>query len=258
MLLFPWRPPNEIMVNDRFIWCRNCGAIHRVTPSDRAPVYAVRDGAAVEEAANDWRDFMAHHNGHRLEPMTATGADYYPDGFAGDPMSVRYLEVSNGSETLLLRRSRSSIEKPFCYVPVEGRLMESGACLGIQEEAIRKEMKVHFVWAPATPFDDNEIANFIGVFKELVCELDPARVHPGEYSCTDDRVAYCELDAATIDALIDRCFSRFQPNQLVSLRRFVETHRQCDNVMAVVKRRAVMIAKRTNHAPLQTDAFYRS
>jgi hypothetical protein len=98
------------MGNDRYIWCRNCGAVYHVTPFDRAPMYALNDGEVVEMRANDWREFMARHSGHRLESMVSTGSDYYPNGSAVDPMNVRYLEVSNGTDTLLLRRTRTSIE----------------------------------------------------------------------------------------------------------------------------------------------------
>ncbi|MBZ5599839.1 MAG: hypothetical protein LAN83_16120, partial [Acidobacteriia bacterium] len=47
--------------------------------------------------------------------LKATCDDYFPSGKAFDPMSEGYIEVSNGAETLLLRRSRSTIEEPFRY-----------------------------------------------------------------------------------------------------------------------------------------------
>jgi hypothetical protein len=236
------------MADDRYIWCRNCGAIHHVTPFDRAPVYAPNGGEAAETTANDWRDFMARHDGHRLEPMAATGSDYYPSGSAGDPMSVRYLEVSNGSDTLLLRRSRTSISEPFHYVIVDGCLIESGANLDIQNEAIAKEMKRHFPWAPSAPLDDEKIARFVDLFREVVSELDPDRARETEYSPLDDNVSYCELDDATVAALLGKCCDHFEPSERELLRRFIETHRRADDVMAVIKRRAVMVEKRSEHS----------
>jgi len=32
------------MDNGRYIWCRNCGAIHHVTAFDRYPIYALEGG----------------------------------------------------------------------------------------------------------------------------------------------------------------------------------------------------------------------
>jgi hypothetical protein len=232
------------MDNDRYIWCRNCDAIHRVSRFDRAPLYNFTDGEVQEAVANDWCDFMARHAGHKLEPMMATGNDYYPDGSAIDPMSVRYVEVSNGNDTLLLCRSRASIEDPFRYKVVDGRLIQSGVSLDVQEDAIRKEMKLHFSWAPSAPLRDDKIAHFVGLFREVVRAIDPDRARESAYSYTDDNVTYCELDPATIDTLMTKCSCHFRPIELESLRRFVETHRQGDDVMALVKRRAVMVEQR--------------
>jgi hypothetical protein len=145
------------MDNDRYIWCRNCGAIHHINAFDRSPVYTVTAGEAHETAADDWRDFMARHAGHRLEPLKSTGDRFLAKGSAFDPMNISYLQVSNGEQTLLLKRSRSSIEKPFAYEIVKGNLVESEPSLEVQEDAIRKEMKLHFSWAPAAPLSDDQI-----------------------------------------------------------------------------------------------------
>ena len=144
------------MDNGRYIWCRNCGAIHHVTAFDRYPIYALAGGETQALPANDWRDFMARHAGHRLEAMTATGNDYLPSGSAFDPMGIAYLEVSNGAETLLLRRSRKRIDEALNYEIVNGRLVQTEMSLEVQEEAI-KEMKLHFCWSPAEPLADEKI-----------------------------------------------------------------------------------------------------
>jgi hypothetical protein len=123
------------MDNDRYIWCRTCGAIHHATPFDRAPIYAFTGGEVQEIPANEGRDFMRRHAGHRLEPMRETGNDHYANGLAFDPMSVRYIEVSNGKDILLLRRSRSSIEEPLGYEIVNGQLIQTGVTLEVQDRA---------------------------------------------------------------------------------------------------------------------------
>ncbi len=187
---------------------------------------------------------MARHAGHKLEPMTATGNSYYPNGSAIDPMNARYIEISNGNEILLLRSSRSSIENPFSYEVVNGRLIQSGVSLEVQEDAIRKEMKLHFSSAPSAALKDDKIAHFLTVFREVVSEIDPDSAREKGYSYTDDNVTYCELDIPTIDALMARCSRFFLPIELATLRRFVETHRQGDDVMALVKRRAVTVEQR--------------
>lgn len=229
------------MANGKYIWCRNCGAIHHVSSFDRSPVYQFDSGEAHEIPANDWRDFMAQHAGHNLEPLTATGNDYFPGGSSADPMSAAYIEASNGNETLLLRRSRRSIEEPVRYEISKERVVEKDVSLEIQEKEIRKEMKLHFSWAPAAPLEDEKIDLFVGLLREMVSELDPQSTLASEYSYSDDNVSYCRLDPSIVDALMTRCTGYFLPLELASIRRFVETHREACDVMALIKRRAVSI-----------------
>ena len=245
------------MPDDRYIWCRNCGAIHHVTPFDRAPRYQIAAGEIVAAAANDWREFIDLHSGHRLEPMLATHRDYYPGGSAVDPMAVRYVEITNGSDTLLVRRSRMSIDEPFQYSVANGRLTEQGASLEIQDREIRGEMKLHFSWAPAAPLDDAKIERFLEAFREIVQSLDPDAIRKNEYAGPDERVAYCQLDDATIAALMEKCGSCFEADELDALRRFVHNHRQADDVMALLKRRVLTIEKSSGPAADQTAAPHR-
>ena len=232
------------MDNGRYIWCRNCGAIHHVTAFDRYPIYALEGGEAQALPANDWRDFMARHAGHRLEAMTATGNDYLPSGSAFDPMAIAYLEVSNGAETLLLRRNRKRIDEALNYEIVNGRLVQTEMSLEVQEEAIRKEMKLHFCWSPAAPLEDEKINYFVSLFREIVNHIDPASAHPSQCSDVDENLSYCQLNSAIVETLIASCEGYFLPVELASLRRFVENHSDSGNVMALVKRRVVIVEQR--------------
>jgi hypothetical protein len=198
------------MDNGRYIWCRKCGAIHHVTPFDRYPIYAFNNGEAQELPANDWREFMARHGGHKLEPLTSTGNNYFPHGSGYDPMSVAYVQVGNGEETFLLRRSRSSIERPFKYEIVHGRLLQAEPSLEIQADAISKEMKLHFSWPPAAPLNDDQISSFIAFFRESVRAVDPRSTGASEDSETDENVSYCELSSDVVDDLIGRCRRHFR------------------------------------------------
>jgi hypothetical protein len=156
-------------------------------------------------------------------------------------MSVGYVEVSNGEDTFLLRRSRSSIEEPSGNEVVNGRLAQSEPSLEIQADVIRKEMKLHFSWAPAAPLTDEEIALFLELCREVVGRIDPHAVRASEYSCDDDNVGYCKPDSAAVDELMARCSDYFLPTQLEALRRFVDSHSEDSAVMALVRRRVVTI-----------------
>ena len=232
------------MDNHRYIWCRNCGAIHHVSAFDRAPVYTVAGGEVQETAADDWRDFMARHAGHRLEPLKSTGSSFFAKGSAFDPMSIAYVQVSNGEETMLLKRSRSSVERPFAYEIVGGKLVESEPSPEIQDDAIRKEMKLHFSWAPAVPLTEDQIEIFVALFRETVQRVDPAALSVNEYSDTDEYTGYCPLPSDLIDKLMEKCREHFPLSQIAALRRFIESHRDGCGVMRLVKRTVVAIEPR--------------
>lgn len=232
------------MVDRKYIWCRNCEAIHHVSSFDRAPVYQIISGEVHETAANDWRDFMARHAGHKLEALTATRNDYFPDGSVADPMSPAYIEASNGNETLLLRRTRRSIEEPVRYEILKGRLIETGLSLEIQDKEIRKEMKLHFSWAPTAPLEDEKINLFVALFREIVSQLDPQNVRTNEHSYGDDNISYGQLDSSVVDALMTKCTGQFLPLELESIRRFVEMHRDGCDVMALIIHRAASVEPR--------------
>lgn len=233
------------MDDGRFIRCRNCGAIHHVTRFDRLPIFKFVDGDVEEFAANDWRDFMARHAGHKLEPLSSTGNDYFAKGPVFDPMSVAYVEVTNGEERLLLRRSRASIDEPLTYEIVPGQIVKNKMTLDVQESAIRKEMKLHFSWSPAAPFEDRQITLFVELFREVVREIDPHTLGAGEQCYADTQTIYCPIDEVTVDALMARCNGRFLSSELESLRRFVDTHRDASDVMALVKRCNISVEQRT-------------
>jgi hypothetical protein len=229
------------MGNEKFIRCCVCSAIHHVTPFDKAPIYARLENTLEERAADDWRAFMERHAGHRLEPLKASGETLFPYGSPRDPMSVAYVEVTNGHDRYLVRRRRRSIQEPMSYELISGRLTEVGILVEVQENEIKKEMKNHFSWTPATCPTDDKIDVFVGFFKEVIKTLEPQDIPVSEYSYLDNAVSYGLLDDATVDLLMDKCAVCFLPGELKSLRRFVETHRSGCDVMTLVMRRRLTI-----------------
>jgi hypothetical protein len=229
------------MDRDKFIRCCRCDAIHRVSRFDKAPLYVLAGNEVEEQATDDWRAFMERHAGHRLEPLSGTGEKVFPSGSPFDPMSVGYVEVTNGQELFVLRRTRRSIQEPLSYELVCGRLADAGLILEVQENEIKKEMKNHFSWAPATCPDDDKLDLFLTLFKEIVDALKPSNVEISEDSYGNDAVSYGLLDNAAIDALTDKCAAYFLPDELCSIRRFVQTHRSGCDVMTIVMRRQLTI-----------------
>lgn len=232
------------MVNHKFIRCRKCDAVHHVTAFDKAPIYASSACGPLETAANDWNDFMARHAGHRLDPLEATGQSFFPDRVSADPMATGYIEASDGKKTILLRRVRASIDEPLRYEIVPGRLVNRESTLDIQENSLRKEMKLHFLWAPAQPLSDEKIDLFVQLYRQVVNTLDAHAVCGRQFSVTDDTIAYKPLDGPARSALLEKCQSCFATDELAALRRFIDSHGEADDVLAIVVRRAMALAQR--------------
>jgi hypothetical protein len=231
------------MDKEKFIRCCRCDALHRVTPFDNAPVYVFRGNELEEQTTDDWRLFMEQHAGHRLEPLRGTGEKWFPSGSLWDPMSVAYIEVTNGDEQFVVRGERKTVEEPLRYELLRGRLAHVGATLEAQGDEIKKEMKNHFSWAPATRPDDDKIDLFVSLVKEVIQALDARSIAISEHSYVDDRVSYGLFDTSAINALMQRSAAYFSPVQLEAIRRFVDTHRGGCDVMTIVVRRQLNIER---------------
>jgi hypothetical protein len=225
------------MDKEKFIHCCGCDTVHRITPFDKAPTHVFSANEIKEQATDDWRSFMDQHAGHRLESLRGTGEKFFASGLPSDPMSVAYIEVSNGHKQFLVRRKRESIQEPWRYELVRGRLAHAAPTLEAQANEIKREMKNHFSWGLAARPEDDKIEFFASVVQDVVKTLDPSSVAISEYSYVDDTVSYGLFDSAAINAVMERSAPSFDPVQLEAIRRFVDTHRRGCDVMTIVIRR---------------------
>jgi hypothetical protein len=224
------------MVSNRFIWCRNCDAVHHVTPFDKAPRYVYVDGEVDEPTDDDRRAFMKQHEGHRLEPLKASCEKYFCQGSMSDPMSVAYIEVTNGRDHLLLRQSRKNIAEPLSFELTRGRLVDQGVAVCIQDSEIKKEMRCHFKWH-ADPFEDQKISLFVQLLRDAVKGIEAEAIEVAGFCSEDDSVTFGLLPAEVIGSLMAKCAPYFQPRELDDIRRFIDSHREACDVLALVMRR---------------------
>jgi hypothetical protein len=222
------------MIEEKYIWCRNCNEIHHVNPFDKSPVYRVDQGEEREVAIDDWRAFMERHAGHRLEGLEGTGEKYFPSGHSIDPMSIGYAEVTNGRERFLVRSSRKGIEHPLNFELIPGRLKTVGTTVRVQEDEIRKEMRLHFSWGPTERLDNGKIESFVSLFKETVKDLDANDIRSCSYDYSEGSVVYGLLEPRVVETLLQRCEPRFSHDELLGIRRFIESNRKGGGVMALV------------------------
>jgi hypothetical protein len=103
------------MSNQRYLYCRDCNAVHHVTPFDTAPEFAVNGVEIQEIPQDDRREFVDRHAGHRIGDLIGVDESREEAQIQGDPMTVRFIEVTDGREFFVLRASRKSIADPLTY-----------------------------------------------------------------------------------------------------------------------------------------------
>lgn len=219
------------MVQDKFIWCRNCNEIHHMSLFDKAPEYSVDQGEEIEVPMDDWGMFMKRHAGHNLQALRSVGERYRPGGKAMDPMKVEYIEVTDAKDWYVVRSFRDSVEDPLSFVIVPGRLKSTGVSVQIRENEIRKEMKHHFAYEASRGLDKEGIELFIKLFKEVVKDLKPNEIEVCEYA--NGSVAVGELNTRLLDGLTGKCAPHFPPAELNDIRRFCEAQTGSDGVLAL-------------------------
>jgi hypothetical protein len=138
------------MVNDQFIHCCECDAVHRVTPFDEGPVQNVLHDAVLQSAADDWRAFRERHAGHKQESLQLTGASYTVGDFTRHALGSIYLEATNGRARYLLRQWRNAADEPFAYYVVAATAARAAAASDDKENGICGDGRV-FPQAPAAP-----------------------------------------------------------------------------------------------------------
>lgn len=121
---------------------------------------------------------------------------------------------------------------------IEGRLSPVGIAVEVQEDQIRKEMKLHFPRTSAEPMGHEKIEIFMRFFKELAGSLDLSEIKPWGHSA-DGLVEYGCLEPHATEALLERCKPYFSGAEFEEIARFVETHR--DDVMSLQLARLYLI-----------------
>lgn len=206
-----------------FLLCRPCGLLH--------PVLASSDEADREDLAA----FRTRHGRHRLEHVDGIPGSALFDGPAWNPMSDRWLRVTAGSDTLVVRSWRPALCEPRRHelVAAAPRVTD---CVEIDEPLIRHALERHFhphVLQAAT----REL--IVETTRALVATLDPGDVVTSfdDPSCANASIG--PLPHATADALLNRCATRLDPWTLDRLRRFISEHRLEDGALAVRVRRVL-------------------
>ncbi|HEX6768606.1 MAG TPA: hypothetical protein VF208_04580, partial [Candidatus Binatia bacterium] len=112
------------------------------------------------------------------------------------------------------------------------------------ENSLRKELKLHFPWAPAQPLSDEKIDLFVKLYRQVVSALDAGAVCGRHFPGADDTIIYGPLSGPVRSALLEKCQNCFATDEVAALCRFIDSHGEVDDVLAIVVRRPMAIELR--------------
>jgi hypothetical protein len=154
-----------------FLRCRDCEAVFRPSPRDRAPEYRCTPDGYVVIVRDDCVGFLTQHARHALETLRPTSAGPVHAGPLCEPLASMYWEVSNGGEALVVEGWRETLTGPVQYRVVPGRLVVERIAVEIPEDEIRADVD-RALYPGVAP--ERKLAAFVAAFTSLVWSLDPA------------------------------------------------------------------------------------
>jgi len=121
---------------DRFLYCRDCNEVHKVTPFDQAPIYDFMGSDIREIPTDDRRQFTARHADHSIEELISVTEDWFNPQDTIDPMAESFLVAANNSDFMIIHRTRRSIAETIVY-----RVMPRQLCFwpsGLDRPALKR------------------------------------------------------------------------------------------------------------------------
>jgi hypothetical protein len=211
------------MMDDAFLLCRHCGALHPASTPALAD-----DGAGL-----DLVEFRATHEGHGLEEAQRLPDSTLCKAPPWDPMGARWFSVSTTTDQLAVCCWRSSIDDPRRYEVAPSPPAATDR-VEIDEPLLRRALDRHFYPHALRP---TALERFVDAVRQLVADLDPAAVDTAFDDAALPNTSIGPFPTALCDLLVSRCTAIFDPWELERVHRFIDDHRHADGTLAVRVRR---------------------
>ena len=210
-------------MSESYLLCRHCGVLHPV-PTD-----------TTDDAMEDLTAFRAEHTAHVLEDAQRVPDSSLFAGPAWDPMTVQWFRVATGTDTLVVRSRRTSIEEPRRH-EITSSLPRVVDRIDVDEALLRRAFVRHFC-----PSDGHspQLERFVEAVHGLISDLDPNEVETTYDDAALPNASLGPFPAERCDALFRRCAPAFDAVERERLRSFIADQRLEYNALAVRVRRTV-------------------
>lgn len=212
------------MALQRFLLCRSCRTLHPL----QLDGFAL--GAEEEETfALDLQIFRSQHGRHGLEEAARTAAASVHDRPPWDPMASMWFEVRTGTDTLVVRAWRTSLDEPRRYSLDEPPAAGEGS-VEFDAALVRRALDRHFFPHALAPA---KVERFVAAFGDLVAHLDPSAVETSFDDADFPNAGIAPLPEALTRSLLAGAADIFDEWELERVRSFVSANRDEIGVLAL-------------------------
>jgi hypothetical protein len=197
-----------------FLFCSACKAVHRVTRSDRAPIY-LPDGPSI--AADDLQEFRAAHRDHDVRLLERSSDAEMISHPRWDPMCRIAWEVSDGRTEFIVTFGRTDVEAPRQYSILPGRMVVEREFIDVDTEALHQVID-EALYPHAAPL--RKIQALVDECRRLVSAAPYQSVEPLAESREDPNVQLACLPDCVARALqveVVRAFPGAESERLVDV-----------------------------------------
>jgi hypothetical protein len=210
---------------NQLIRCKNCDKIFMKTPFDHYPVYIFDPERSLENSrsieADDYQDFLAHHQGHQLEDLKIIEDSFVSERTYSEPIKASFFKATNGKEKFVIKKFREKIDEPLRYQLIPGDYSLKCTAIEIQAEEISKQLTREL----NPPLSQNKIDAFLKLYRSIAEDVDIKDLEriPEESQCPLE--IYYKLDDIRLMYLLRNCRHTLKGQEYSDMEEFIHRHK---------------------------------
>ncbi len=186
-------------------------------------------------------EFLRTHFGHTLEQLSVEEDSWVSEKPSHEPLHVSYCYAGNAEKRVLIRRTKSALNRAASYEIIPGSMEISNVSLKIQEDDLRGQIAAD---KGLSPLLKERMERFVQVFRDEVAKISPDKIAEETEEIYDEEgstLVYAGLNDARWKKILSRCRLYFDKEELKALRGFIEENRNPPEVLSVQIERRISI-----------------
>ena len=220
--LLGWTAAERDLIDGAFVFCTDCYAVHRVTRSDRAPIY-LSDGTPTQ--TDDCERFLGVHRDHRLQLLRRSSDAEMISHPRWDPMCRVTWEISDGENDFIVTFGRTEVEGPREYVVAPGRMVLESESVDVDEEALHHTID-EALYPHAAPV--HKIIALIQTCRRLLLATSSDELELLDESREEPNVQLAGLPQSVAEGLREKVRDLFSEDEAEGLFTILDHDLRCD------------------------------